>query len=177
VPLIWLTGVPGAGKSTVRRELLRRGEIAYDADEDGLRVLLDRETGLPVEDPGRGNRPMNWHERHWYPIVRERVEDLRRDAEHGNVFLVGSVPNELDVWELFAVVICLVVDDETLLHRLETRTDNDFGKTAAVRDTVLGWNATSASTYERFGATLIDATQPLKNVVDEVLAAVAAPSV
>lgn len=137
-------------------------------------MWLDRETGLPAEDPGRGNRPMNWHERHWYPIVRERVEDLLPDARHGDVFLAGSVPNELDVWDLFTVVICLVVDDETLIHRLQTRTGNDFGKTAAVQDAVLGWNATSASDYERFGATLIDATQPLKDVVDEVLRAVAA---
>ena len=175
MPLIWLTGVPGAGKSTVRRELVRRGEIAHDADEEGFRVLLDRATGLPADDPGRGHRPPNWHERHWYPIARDRVDDLRRSAEHDVVFLAGSVPNELDVWDLFDLVLCLVVDDETLRHRLESRTDNDFGKDPAVRDAVLGWNATSALDYKRFGATLIDATRPLKDVVDDVLAASRSP--
>lgn len=75
------------------------------------------------------------------------------------------------MWDLFDLVLCLVVDDETLRHRLESRTDNDFGKDPAVRDAVLGWNATSAQNYKRFGATLIDATQPLNNVVDDVLAA------
>lgn len=175
MPLIWLTGVPGAGKSAVRRELVRRGEIAHDADEEGFRVLLDRATGLPADDPGRGQRPPNWHERHWYPIARGRVEELRRSAEHDVVFLAGSVPNELDVWDLFDLVLCLVVDDETLRHRLESRTDNDFGKDPAVRDAVLGWNATSALDYERLGATLIDATRPLKDVVDDVLAASRAP--
>ena len=171
VPLIWLTGVPGSGKSTVRRELVRQGAIAYDADEDGFRVCLDRATGLAVDDPGRGRRPPNWHQRHWYPIARERVEALRRAAEHDVVFLAGSVPNELDVWDLFDLVLCLVVDDETLRHRLETRTDNDFGRVAAVRDVVLGWNATSALDYERFGATLIDATRHLTDVVNDVLTA------
>ena len=135
--LIWLTGMPGAGKSTVRRELVRRGEIAYDADEDGFRRCLDRATGAVVEDPGRGHRPPNWHERHWYPIARDRVEGLRRADENDVVFLAGSVPNELDVWDLFDLVLCLIVENETLRQRLESRTDNDFGKDPAVRDAIL----------------------------------------
>ncbi|HUQ62237.1 MAG TPA: AAA family ATPase [Acidimicrobiales bacterium] len=171
MPLIWLTGVPGAGKSTVRRELVRRGEIAHDADEDGSRVWLDRATGLAVDDPGRGRRPPIWNERHWYPIARDRVESLRRSGNHDVVFLAGSVPNELDVWDLFDLVLCLIVDDETLRHRLASRTDNDFGKDPAVRDAVLSWNATAAQNYTRFGATLIDATRPLEDVVDDVVAA------
>ena len=175
VRLIWLTGVPGAGKSTVRRELVRRGELAHDADEGGFRVWVDRATGVAVDDPGRGGRPRDWHERNWCPIARERVAGLRRAAEHDVVFLAGSVPNELDVWDLFDVVLCLVVDDETLRHRLRSRTDNDFGKDPAVRDAVVGWNSTSALDYKGFGATLIDATRPLKDVVDAVLAASRTP--
>ena len=169
--LVWLTGVPGVGKSTVRRELVRRGEIAHDADEDGFRVLLDRATGLAVDDPGRCRRPPGWNETHWYPMARDRVESLRRAAEHDVVFLAGSVPNEVEVWDLFDLVLCLVVDNETLRHRLESRTDNDFGKDPPVRDALLGWNAASAQDYKRFGATLIDATRPLKDVVDDVVTA------
>ncbi len=175
VRLIWLTGVPGAGKSTVRRELVRGGETAYDADEDGFRVWLDRATGLAVDDPGRGHRPPDWPERNWYPISRDRVEALRAADGDDPVFLAGSVPNERDVWDLFDLVLCLIVDDDTLRHRLASRTDNDFGKDPAVRDAVLGWNATSARDYRRLGATLIDATRPLKDVVDAVLAATSNP--
>ncbi len=108
--------------------------------------------------------------------MRERVADLVVPARDATVFLAGSVPNELDVWDLFDAVICLVVDDATLAHRLATRTGNDFGKTPAVRDAVLGWNATAALDYRRFGATIIDATRPLEVVVEEVLASTAASS-
>lgn len=172
MPLIWLTGVPGAGKSTVRRELLRRGHVAYDADEDGFRVWRHRHSGDFVNDPGRGRRPPDWHEEHWFPIVRKRVMDLAGPVRDSNVFLAGSVPNEDEVWDLFDLAICLVVDDGTLTHRLATRTDNDFAKTAAVRNAVLGWNPHSEATYRGFGATIIDGTRPLPAVVDDVLAAV-----
>lgn len=171
MPLIWLTGVPGAGKSTVCQELARRGVRADDADEDGFRAWRDRETGAPAVDPGRDHRPHDWHERHWFPILRERVQELVSPARGELVVLAGSVPNELDVWDLFDRVVCLVVDDATLRHRLATRTGNDFGKTAAVRDAVLSWNAWSAADYRRFGAILVDASQPLDLVVAQVLAA------
>ena len=174
--LVWITGVPGAGKSTVRRELVRRGHPAYDADYDGFRLWRDRATEELVVDPGRERRPPDWHQENWFPLERARVEELRLRARTERVFLCGSVANELDVWDLFDLVVCLHVDDETLVHRLATRTDNDFGKTDEVRDAILGWNATARENYRRFGAVLIDATRTLDRVVDDVLAATAADS-
>ena len=57
---------------------------------------------------------------------------------------------------------------DTASNRERTTTS---GKDPAVRDAVLGWNAASAQDYKRFGATLIDATRPLKDVVDDVVTA------
>jgi dephospho-CoA kinase len=34
--LIFITGISGAGKSTIAKELSRRGYEVYDTDEDGL---------------------------------------------------------------------------------------------------------------------------------------------
>ncbi|WP_173083207.1 hypothetical protein [Phytohabitans rumicis] len=36
-------------------------------------------------------------------------------------FLCGSVENEADVRDLFDLVVCLVIDEDTLRHRLATR--------------------------------------------------------
>jgi adenylylsulfate kinase-like enzyme len=56
VPLVWVTGVSGAGKSTVRRCLAERGIRAHDVDEDEFRQWLDKETDEPIVEPS------NWHE-------------------------------------------------------------------------------------------------------------------
>jgi hypothetical protein len=99
-----------------------------------------------------------------------RVEELATLGQDAPVFLCGSVENEKDVWALFDRVICLAIDDETLRRRLAARVTNDFGKSAEELAMVLGWNATTEATYRELGATIIDATVPLDQVVDAVLA-------
>lgn len=127
VRLIWLIGVPGAGKSTVRRELVQSSpaELAgtplvphRTRPSGGLRRAADRQR--------RARRSV---EPDTETILVGVVGDPTPTPEHDVVFLAGSVPNELDVWDLFDLVLCLVVDDETLRRRLESesRTDNDFG--------------------------------------------------
>jgi hypothetical protein len=86
------------------------------------------------------------------------------------VFLCGSVENEDEVWELFDFVICLVLDESTLRERLATRTTNEFGKARVELDAILGWNRTMESTYREFGAFVVNANQPLNDVVDQILA-------
>jgi hypothetical protein len=104
-------------------------------------------------------------------VIRpEKVSALAESARTETAFLFGTVENELDVWELFDHVACLVIDDRTLRHRLATRTTNEFGKHPAELERILVWNRTVESDYRRFGATIIDATRPLENVTSEVLA-------
>ena len=43
--LIFVTGIAGAGKSTVRRELLTARPSPYDTDEDEIAQWRDRATG------------------------------------------------------------------------------------------------------------------------------------
>ncbi len=164
MPLVWITGTSGSGKSAVVSELSRRGCAGYDADDDRITVWRNRTTGELV--PFRRGRWPN----HAWEIERPRVEELAAAAEGRTVFLCGSVENESDVWDLFTVVICLVIDEQTLRARLAQRTSNDFGKTPEELEAILEWNKTVESACRSFGATIIDASQPLERVVDLVLA-------
>ena len=100
------------------------------------------------------------------PIARSQVETLH--GKGGLVFLSGSVDNELDVWDLFTAVVCLVVDEATLRRRLVARPDH-YGKALDELANILEWNRTCEANYRRFGASIVDASRPLDAVVEDVL--------
>ena len=166
---MWITGVSGTGKSTVRVELARRGYQSFDTDEDGIAGWRLRTTGEEVYDPGAGNHPATWLQDHCWTINRARVEQLALMARDQMVFLCGSVENEDEVWELFDIVICLVLDESTLRERLATRTTNKFGKAPAELNAILGWNRTIEASYRELGALVVNADQAPTAVVDQVL--------
>jgi hypothetical protein len=172
VPLVWVTGNSGVGKSTVCTLLKNRGELAIDADWEGYNHWADRTSGEIVTDPPYPV-PAGWLGRFAWKIGREDVEALSVRAHDATAFLFGSVENEDEVWDLFDLVVCLVADNETLRHRLETRTTNAFGKHPEELAAALDGNEGVASTYRRRGATIVDGRQPLSEVADAVLAAAA----
>lgn len=173
VTVVWVTGNSGTGKSTVCGELRARGHIAFDGDEDGFCRWADRSNGEVVMDPPYPV-PEGWLERYGWMIVRERVEALVEESRSRTAFLCGSAENEEDVRELFDVTVCLVIDEDTLRHRLATRTTNAFGQHPEELAAALEWNPRMRGIYEGLGATVIDASKPVNEVVDSVIDAVQA---
>ncbi|MGW5036047.1 AAA family ATPase [Streptomyces nigra] len=166
-----MTGNSGTGKSTVCGVLRERGFVALDADDDGFCRWFDRADGEVVTDPPYPV-PAGWLDRYGWEIVRERVEALATDSRSRVAFLCGSAENEAGILDLFDAVVCLAIDDETLRHRLATRTTNPFGRHPEELAAALRWNPLTRTIYERHGATIIDASRPLAEVVDRVIAAV-----
>lgn len=74
------------------------------------------------------------------------------------------------VWHLFTKVIALSVDEATIRSRIENREDNHFGKDPEEMKIVLDWLKRYDETYRDFGAIIVDATKPLDQVVQKVLA-------
>lgn len=77
--------------------------------------------------------------------------------------------NEPDVRDLFDRVVCLVIDEDTLRHRLATRTNNTFGRHPEELAAALMWNPRMRAIYKGHGATIIDASKPPAEVVDHVI--------
>jgi hypothetical protein len=171
VTLVWVTGNSGTGKSTVCEALRERGHVALDADEDGFTCWIDRAKGEVVRDPPYPV-PGGWLDRYGWAIVRERVETLVEESCFRIAFLCGSAENEADVRDLFDHVVCLVIDEDTLRHRLATRTTNAFGQHPEELAAALKWNPRMRAIYESRGATIIDASKPVTEVVDRVIDAV-----
>jgi len=172
VPLVWVTGNSGVGKSTACTLLKSLGELAVDADWEGYNHWVDRASGQVVVDPP-DPVPAGWLERFAWRISRAEVEALAAKMPDKTAFLCGSAENEVDVRDLFDLVVCLVVDNETLRDRLQTRTTNAFGKHPEELAAALGCNDGAESAYRRLGATIIDGRRPPAEVADAILAAAA----
>jgi uridine kinase len=169
MPLIYITGPSGAGKSTVRNELMARGYEAHDTDEDGLSAWYDNQTLAPVAFLKAKDRPADWFEKHDYRMSAERVKELAERSKNKLIFLCGIPANDNEFRAYYDKIICLVIDKETMRHRVATRTTNGFGKSPDELALMLYWHGKMLERYKEWGATMVDASQPLSVVVDEII--------
>jgi thymidylate kinase len=173
VPLVLIAGISGAGKSSVCVELRRRGYEAHDVDLDGNAVWIDRESGQVY--PGnayQGAESIAWFEKHDWCVVPEKVAALAQQAADRLIFLCDMTKNEHEVAHLFAHVVYLSIDAQEVRRRVASRTTNDFGRTEHEMAAILDWLDFAEREHREAGAVIIDATQPLTRVVDDVLRAV-----
>jgi hypothetical protein len=101
-------------------------------------------------------------------IIKE--SELRRllDAE-ATVFLGGSVTNQAKFYPYFDQIFGLVLAKGPLETRLAHRTNNPTGNNPADREYLLSINDRIEANLKDAGAIMIDAGQPLNDVVDEIL--------
>lgn len=167
--LIYITGPSGAGKSTVRNELINRGYEAHDTDEDGMSAWYDNQTLEPVEFLKAKDRPAGWFEKHDFRLSTERVKELAAQAKSKLIFLCGIPANDNEFREYYGKIICLVIDEETMVRRVTERTTNNFGKSPDELELILYWHGKMLERYKEWGAVMVDASQPLHEVVDEII--------
>jgi len=170
MPLIYITGVSGSGKSAVRIELMKRGYKAFDTDEDGIAAFYNNETGGIVDKPKNAqDRSPEWYARHTWKMSREGVERLALQGKDNPVFLCGGASNDEEVCDLFSRIVALIVDKETLKKRITTRTTNRFGKQPHEYASILEEQKRAEAYYQRMNAMLVDATQAIEAVVDDIV--------
>jgi hypothetical protein len=148
-------GLSGAGKSSVYQELIRRGYTAISTDR-AWAYHADPDTGL------RGG-PV--HHDNWMWDQQKALSELE-SPEPEVLFVCGSSRNRDRFLPYFTKVFNLRIDDETMRRRLDERTDNEFGKQPEEVEIMLKLNRRDEKPA---GAIDVDATQPLNQVVDELL--------
>ncbi|WP_112246085.1 AAA family ATPase [Kribbella monticola] len=149
-------GGSGTGKSSVCRELRRRGYKAIDGDNE-LAYRGDPETGLPTNAPGR-------HELHIWNVAK--VREIAADQTEDLAFFCGGSRNFPKFLDVFDKVFVLDVDTETLKHRLTSRAPADWGGTAEEKAKILHLHTTKEDIPE---GQVINTNRPLPEVVDAIL--------
>ena len=96
----------------------------------------------------------------------QRVVVELESPEPEVLFVCGSSRNRDRFLPYFTKVFNLRIDDDTMRRRLQERTNNDFGKQPEEVELMLRLNR---SDEKPAGAIDVDATQPLDQVVDELL--------
>lgn len=169
--LIYITGIAGAGKSEVYKELKKRGHEVYGTDEDTLAGFYNNESGQRVGNPADVGETATteWREHHTWQLPRSVIGDLKKKSSDKMVFLCGVASNEEEYLDLFDELFALVIDDETLLQRIATRTNNTFGKVAGELDQIKDWQASTPAYYAKYNYIQVDANRPVAQVVDDIL--------
>lgn len=161
-----IEGVSTTGKTAVCTELQRRGFQAIHGDRE-LAYQGDPATGRP-RDTGE---PIS-HQHHIWDVAR--VKTLAADQNSPVTFFCGGSRNFAAFIDIFDAVFVLTVDRDTLLQRLDRRTDNDFGADPDQRELIIRLHGTGADAPA--DGISIDATAPIGVVVDTIVAAIADPA-
>lgn len=164
--LIYITGVPGVGKSTVHEALLARGYESYDVDE-GFAATYDKTTGERINDDDVVHT-REWHENNIWKISPAKVKELEERTKDRTAFLCGVARNDKEVFNLFSRVIALDLDEETLGNRLSART-NRFGVAPEEVELAVEWQKADRTFYADKGISVIDAAMPVEEVLAGVL--------
>jgi RNase adaptor protein for sRNA GlmZ degradation len=151
VTRVLLTGMSGTGKSTLVRELRRRGHTAYDADDDGY------------SEP-RADGRWGWR--------ADLVADLLARDHDGLLFFAGCSEEQADL--PFDYRVLLTAPRPVLVERLRTRTANTYGRGPAELANVLADLEEVEPLLRRSADLVLDTTQPPADLADRVLARVGA---
>ena len=105
---VLLTGMSGTGKSSVVQELIARGYKAVDTDYGG---------------GGADLTP-------YYPWREDAIQQLLATEDADVLFLAGCEENQGTFHPQFDHIVLLSAPLETMVERLQTRTNNPYGKTS-----------------------------------------------
>jgi adenylate kinase family enzyme len=147
---VLVTGMSGTGKSTALKELAQRGFRVVETDREPWSEWSDADGGYV------------WRE--------ELIEDLLAGEDGPTLYVSGAVSNQGRFYPRFDAVVLLSAPLDVLLHRIDHRTTNGYGTSAAERAQIVQNHVEVEPLLRATCTHEIDATQPVDAVVSQLAA-------
>ncbi|WP_344054922.1 AAA family ATPase [Microbacterium lacus] len=138
---VLITGMSGAGKSTVLAALARRGLRTVDTDFDGW-----------VLDDGTWDEP--------------RMSALL--AAETTVIVSGTVENQGRFYDRFADIVLLTAPVEILMERATRRSDNPYGTSLRDQNEIRDYVRTVEPLLRETATLTLDGRRPVSELADIV---------
>jgi broad-specificity NMP kinase len=146
---VLVTGMSGTGKSTALAELAKRGSCVIEADHAPWSEWSDAAGGYV------------WRE--------ELIEELLARNDGPTLYVSGTVSNQGHFYPRFDAVVLLSAPLDVLLHRIDERTTNGYGKSAEERAQIVRHVAEVEPLLRATCTHEVDATQPVGAVVSQLV--------
>jgi broad-specificity NMP kinase len=156
---VLITGCSGVGKSSVIRELARRGYAAIDLDSPEWSHWVDADPSDQYT-PSRG-RDWVWRD--------DRVAALLSGWTTGLLFVSGCAENMGRLLPLLDLVILLSAPHQTIMNRLECRSVGSYGHSAEERAKIAHLIDTVEPLLRRAANYEIQTSRPVHETADEVI--------
>jgi len=164
---ILVTGVSGTGKTTVCRELQKRGVKTIGIDEvDGLSYWVNKETKKRlVKKADCSKEFLSTYE--WIcdmTVLKSLTDDIDEP-----IVICGNVENIIECIDFCDTSLLLVCTPETFFSRIDSRNDNEYGQSEDAKNFMLSYYEGDNKKCIEAGAAVIDAEQSIGAVLDSVM--------
>lgn len=178
MPLIFITGAPGSGKTAVTKEISTRGFTIYDTDDPnhtGMAGWHNLATGKYVAGFNELEVTEALLATHMWRLTHEALKDLRTRAESKPIYLCGRLRDAKSVIDASQHILFLTVSGATIEDRLLKRAkvpgEVDWGQEPWQIERSIAVNQEIELEYRNLGAIMINADRPLTDVVDDIIEA------
>lgn len=162
-----IEGVSGSGKTTVATELNRLGYQAIHGDRE-LRYRGDPQTCFVIS-PDQYIHSHIWMSEHQlWDIIKVKSYIDNKDEDF--TFFCGGSRNFFKFIDLLDGVFILDVDLETMIQRIDQRVaedPSDFGAKPEEKELILQLFHSKKDIPS--AGTIINATQPIENIINDIL--------